>query len=184
MRESAGQQGQAHEFSHSTTDSRRGVYARRTARRRRDHRHPDRAAAARRAGRPRGGAPQPVHRSISRISRSRRSTSNRRAATSLPRHRTATASRPRASKPPLATHNGISLLLPYFEQGNKFQQIDFDWDWDDTTRSRNEVNTKQDLGGILICPSSPIVQKDRHATDYCAANRVDVDPAPRASRRS
>ena len=79
-------------------------------------------------------------------------------------------------KPALATHNGLSLLLPYFEQGAKFQQIDFDWDWDDTTRSRNEQATKQDLGGILICPSAPIIQKDRHATDYCAANRVETDP--------
>jgi prepilin-type N-terminal cleavage/methylation domain-containing protein len=77
-------------------------------------------------------------------------------------------------KPPLATHNGISLLLPYFEQGNRFLLIDFEWDWDDSTRSRNELHTKQDLGGILICPSAPVIQKDRHATDYCAANRVNV----------
>jgi prepilin-type N-terminal cleavage/methylation domain-containing protein len=80
-------------------------------------------------------------------------------------------------KPPLATHNGITLLLPYFEQGHRFQLIDFDWDWDDTSRSRNEQNTKQDLGGILICPSAPIVQTNRHATDYCAANRVDISGA-------
>jgi prepilin-type N-terminal cleavage/methylation domain-containing protein len=84
---------------------------------------------------------------------------------------------PAGVKPQLATHNGLSLLLPYFEQGGKFQQIDFDWDWDDTTRSRNEQATKQDLGGILICPSTPIVQENRHATDYCAANRVETDPA-------
>jgi prepilin-type N-terminal cleavage/methylation domain-containing protein len=77
-------------------------------------------------------------------------------------------------KPPVATHNGISFLLPYFEQGAKFQQIDFDWDWDDTSRSKNELYTKQDLGGILICPSSPVVNANRHATDYCAANRVDA----------
>jgi type II secretory pathway pseudopilin PulG len=84
---------------------------------------------------------------------------------------------PGSAKPLLATHNGITLLLPFFEQGAKFRQIDFDWDWDDSVRSRNEANTKQDLGGILICPSAPIVQTERHATDYCAANRVDVDPA-------
>jgi prepilin-type N-terminal cleavage/methylation domain-containing protein/prepilin-type processing-associated H-X9-DG protein len=77
-------------------------------------------------------------------------------------------------KPLLATHNGISFLLPYFEQGAKFQQINFDWDWDDTSRSKNEPHTKQDLGGILICPSSPVVNANRHATDYCAANRVAV----------
>jgi prepilin-type N-terminal cleavage/methylation domain-containing protein/prepilin-type processing-associated H-X9-DG protein len=77
-------------------------------------------------------------------------------------------------KPTLATHNGLSFLLPYFEQGAKFQQIDFDWDWDDTARSKNEQFTKQDLGGILICASSPVVNANRHATDYCAANRVDA----------
>lgn len=76
-------------------------------------------------------------------------------------------------KPPLATHNGISLLLPYFEQGARFNQINFDWDWDENLVTRNELATKQDLGGILICPSSLVVSADRHATDYCAANRVD-----------
>ncbi len=77
-------------------------------------------------------------------------------------------------KPLLATHNGISLLLPFFEQSSRFALIDFDWDWDDATRSRNEQVTKQDLGGILICPSAPVVQTNRHSTDYCAANRVDA----------
>jgi prepilin-type N-terminal cleavage/methylation domain-containing protein len=80
---------------------------------------------------------------------------------------------PPGQQPPLATHNGISLLLPYFEQGAKFQQIDFDWDWDDTFQSDNEAHTKQDLNGILICPSTPVASTSRHATDYCAANRVD-----------
>jgi hypothetical protein len=42
------------------------------------------------------------------------------------------------------------------------------------TRSRNELHTKQDLNGILICPTSPIVNDNRHASDYCAANRVDA----------
>ena len=77
-------------------------------------------------------------------------------------------------KPPLATHNGISLLLPYFEQGNKFKQIDFDFDWDDMAGSKNEQVTKQDLNGILICPSAPVVNANRHSSDYCAANRVDA----------
>ena len=81
---------------------------------------------------------------------------------------------PSGKKPELATHNGISLLLPYFEQGNKFARIDFDWDWDDTANSDNEDHTKQDVGGILICPSSPIVQEERHATDYIATTRVDI----------
>lgn len=76
--------------------------------------------------------------------------------------------------PPLATHNGVTFLLPHFEQGAKFQQIDLRWDWDDTTRSKNEKATKQDLGGILICPSSPVIQTARHSNDYCATNRVDI----------
>ena len=33
-------------------------------------------------------------------------------------------------KPPLASHNGISLVLPYFEAGTTFEAIDFDYDWD------------------------------------------------------
>jgi type II secretory pathway pseudopilin PulG len=77
-------------------------------------------------------------------------------------------------KPPLATHNGVSFLLPFFEQGAKFQLIDFEWDWDDTTRTQNKQHTQQDLGGIFICPSSPVVNDNRHASDYCAANRVDA----------
>ncbi|HMP08527.1 MAG TPA: DUF1559 domain-containing protein [Lacipirellulaceae bacterium] len=85
-------------------------------------------------------------------------------------------------KPPLATHNGLTLLLPFYEQAARLQLIDLSWDWDDMTRSRNEQATKQDLGGILVCPSAPVVQFNRHSTDYCAANRVDVDPGRRSLR--
>jgi len=82
--------------------------------------------------------------------------------------------------PPLARHNGITMLLPHFEQGNRFQSIDLDWDWkakggsysSEPNTKRNEKNTFQDLGGILICPSGPIDQSDRHATDYITAVRV------------
>ncbi len=86
--------------------------------------------------------------------------------------------------PPLARHNGITLLLPYFEQGNKFHTIDLQWDWkakspglysSHLSTKKNQENTEQDLGGILICPSSPVTQEARHATDYIAANRVDVE---------
>ncbi len=75
--------------------------------------------------------------------------------------------------PELARHNGLTFLLPHFEQGNRFQTINKDYDWNNIP-SGNEDACKQDLGGILICPSSPIVQEDRHATDYIAATRVDV----------
>jgi prepilin-type N-terminal cleavage/methylation domain-containing protein len=77
-------------------------------------------------------------------------------------------------KPPLANHNGITMLLPYFEQGNKYQQIDLDWDWNETAPVNNYDVTRQDLGGILICPSAPVPIANRHGTDYIAAVRVDV----------
>ena len=76
--------------------------------------------------------------------------------------------------PELARHNGITLLLPHFEQGNRFKMISLDYDWNNTNPTDNEDNCKQDLGGILICPSSPVTQEDRHATDYIAATRVDI----------
>ena len=79
-----------------------------------------------------------------------------------------------SQKPPLARHNGITLLLPHFEQGSRFQAINLDFDWNDAAVTENERYCKQDIGGILTCPSSPIVQSDRHATDYIAAIRVDI----------
>ncbi len=78
-------------------------------------------------------------------------------------------------KPPLACHNGISLLLPYFEEGGAFESIDFDWDWN---HPRNVDQTKQNLGGILICPSAPEGRQTYHVTDYIAAERVDVAGSP------
>ncbi len=87
-----------------------------------------------------------------------------------------------STPPPLARHNGITFLLPYFEQGNRFALIKREWDWQAKNAYRSEPNTKenerstkQDLGGILICPSGPIVQEDRHATDYITAVRVVID---------
>ena len=81
---------------------------------------------------------------------------------------------PSGEKPPLARHNGISFLLPHFEQGSRFTSIDFDWDWNATSPYNNELHTKQDIGGILTCPSSPVFQPSRHATDYIAAIRVAI----------
>jgi prepilin-type N-terminal cleavage/methylation domain-containing protein/prepilin-type processing-associated H-X9-DG protein len=78
-------------------------------------------------------------------------------------------------KPPLARHNGISLLLPYFEQGSTFERIDFDWDWN---HPRNYYQTRQNLGGILICPSAPEGREQHHVTDYIAANRIDIEGSP------
>jgi len=85
--------------------------------------------------------------------------------------------------PPLARHNGITLLLPHFEQGNRFKMIDLQWDWkakypgayaSEPNTKQNEKNTFQDLGGILICPSTPVAQEERHATDYITAVGVTI----------
>jgi|GEM_PF-1644265 len=82
---------------------------------------------------------------------------------------------PAAEKPALATHNGITFLLPHFEQGGTLAKIDLGWDWNHQANPNNKQYTEQDLGGILICPSSPVIQQDRQATDYIAANRVDIE---------
>jgi prepilin-type N-terminal cleavage/methylation domain-containing protein/prepilin-type processing-associated H-X9-DG protein len=81
---------------------------------------------------------------------------------------------PASRRPVLARHNGISLLLPHFEESAKFDQIDFEWDWN---HARNEDATKQHLGGILICPSAPGNREHRHVTDYVAATRIVVKPS-------
>lgn len=78
------------------------------------------------------------------------------------------------TRPPLSRHNGITMLLPHFEQGNRFKSIDLEYDWNNTNPTDNESNCKQDIGGILICPSSPVYQPERHATDYIGATRVDI----------
>jgi prepilin-type N-terminal cleavage/methylation domain-containing protein len=74
-------------------------------------------------------------------------------------------------KPVLSRHNGISFILPHFEQGSTFEAIDFEWDWN---HSINEKHTKQNLGGILLCPSAPDNRELYHVTDYVAATHVDI----------
>ncbi len=86
-----------------------------------------------------------------------------------------TNSPPSGIMPPLARHNGLTMLLPYFEQGNAFTAIDLDWDWNDSVGSNNFEATRQDLKGILICPSSPGGRDGFHLTDYLAARLVDPD---------
>jgi prepilin-type N-terminal cleavage/methylation domain-containing protein/prepilin-type processing-associated H-X9-DG protein len=77
--------------------------------------------------------------------------------------------------PPLANHNGISLVLPYFEAGTTFDAIDFEVDWD---HPRNVDLTKQNVSGILLCPTAPTGRESRHVTDYISATRVAVSGTP------
>jgi len=78
------------------------------------------------------------------------------------------------AKPELARHNGITMLLPHFEQGSTFQTIDLDWDWNEKDIVNNYDSTRQDLGGILICPSAPNDRAGHHVTDYITAVRVVI----------
>jgi prepilin-type processing-associated H-X9-DG protein len=78
-------------------------------------------------------------------------------------------------KPPLARHNGITFLLPHFEEGSTFDTIDFEWDWN---HSKNVKHTKQNLGGILICPTAPEGREADHVTDYIAAVRIAIAGSP------
>ena len=80
----------------------------------------------------------------------------------------------RGTPPPLARHGGLSLLLPYFEQGATYAAIDYAWDWNDTAHSSNELHTKQNLGGILICPSAPPGRERYHVTDYVPMSRIEI----------
>lgn len=77
--------------------------------------------------------------------------------------------------PPAATervprHSFITRVLPYFEQGSTFDQVDLSLNWN---HSDNEPYTKQNLGGILICPSAPGGRQHDHVSDYTAALRVN-----------
>ena len=75
--------------------------------------------------------------------------------------------------PDPARHSMITFLLPYFERASVFDQFDLRWDWNDTSFSRNQAASHQDLGGILICPSAPGGREDKHVSDYNAAIRID-----------
>lgn len=78
--------------------------------------------------------------------------------------------------PPLAEHNGLSLLLPYFEQGATFERIDYAWDWNEenTSRADNARFTEQNLGGIFLCPSAQGGREAFDVTDYEAIVRIEI----------
>lgn len=79
-----------------------------------------------------------------------------------------------ATPPPLSRHNGISFMLPYLEQGNTYNAINYDWDWNDDSHSDNELNTEQNLGGVLLCKSAPSGRERFHGTDYVPMSRIEI----------
>lgn len=80
----------------------------------------------------------------------------------------------RSDPPPLSRHSGLSFLLPYYENANTFSEIDYRWDWDDEIHTDNESHTKQNLAGILICPSAGGAREQYDVTDYAPMNRVEI----------
>ncbi|MCA9260364.1 MAG: DUF1559 domain-containing protein, partial [Planctomycetales bacterium] len=76
--------------------------------------------------------------------------------------------------PPLATHNGLTLLLPYVEQNARLNEIDLAYDWDDLHASQNKRFTQQDLGNLWRCPSAPDGREPWHVSDYVAAIGIDA----------
>lgn len=79
-----------------------------------------------------------------------------------------------ATPPPLSRHNGLSFMLPYFEQGNTYALIDYDWDWNDDTHTDNELHSKQNLASVLLCPSASAGREPHHVTDYMPMTRIEI----------
>ncbi len=85
---------------------------------------------------------------------------------------------PPDSKP---RHSAITYLLPYFEQGAAYQALNLDYHWNDGEESGdvtdNVLYSKQNLGGILICPSAPGGREAKHVSDYIPATNIDRSSA-------
>ena len=64
----------------------------------------------------------------------------------------------------------ITYILPYFEQSSVYQSIDLRYHWNDTA---NVKHSKQNLGGVLICPSAPGGRESDHVSDYAPCTHVD-----------
>lgn len=79
----------------------------------------------------------------------------------------------RTLPPDPARHSMITFILPYLEQGNVYDRFDLRYDWNDKRFSRNDENARQNLGGVLLCPSAPGGRQEKHVSDYTAAIRVD-----------
>ena len=67
-------------------------------------------------------------------------------------------------------HSIITRILPYFEKGSLYSKVDMSLNWN---HAKNVVHTKQNLGGILICPSAPRGRENFHVTDYTCVTKLD-----------
>jgi hypothetical protein len=81
---------------------------------------------------------------------------------------------PRNGLPVPARHGVFSFLLPFVEQATLSERIDWNRDWDDPV---NRPWTRQELGGVLLCPAAPGGREGKHAVDYSTA--IAVDPSER-----
>ncbi len=68
-------------------------------------------------------------------------------------------------------HSMITYILPYFEEGAVFSAVDLTLNWN---HPDNVVHTKQNLGGILICPSAPSGRESKHVSDYAPSDHIDA----------
>lgn len=78
------------------------------------------------------------------------------------------------SEPP--RHSVITHILPFFERGVVFDEINLKLDWN---HPANVAQTKQDLGEMLICPSAPGDRQSYHVTDYTCATRINYSKVAR-----
>ena len=88
-----------------------------------------------------------------------------------------------SAPPPLSRHNGLSLLLPYYEGGATYDAMDYDYDWNDTTSSENNTYAEQNVSGILLCPTAPGGRGQFHVTDYMPAIRMNLSTSNLKGRK-
>ena len=74
-------------------------------------------------------------------------------------------------------HSCITYILPYFEQGSVYESLDLRYHWNNTANSDNVKHAKQNLGGILLCPSAPDGRASDHVSDYAPCTHVDARDA-------
>lgn len=83
---------------------------------------------------------------------------------------------PAGGHPANIGHGMYSYLLPYFEEGAVFDQLDFDKHWKDNTLNSggpsNESLTQGiHLAGIVVCPSAPTSRRHKYTDGFLALRR-------------